>query len=100
MIPSTRFDINAYDHACSPYPWSFNENLDHRTVPICWNMEAVKAPARPSLNGHGKHEAQEPCQNLSGTLEESNKADDAILEWHRDRFLESGDTAAYWALTW
>ncbi len=101
----SHFEINAYDLARSPYPWSFNEYSELRTIPACWTIEAVIAANQPSKNGHGRSNGErtsilQPDQHLAESGDEDNSANEAILEWHRNRFLESGDTAAYWALTW
>ncbi len=98
MNPATIREINAYDHARSPYPWSFNEYSELRTVPDCWTLEAVKA-AKPSSNGHKKPVSTVPDPS-SAAGQENHNDDEAILEWHRNRFMDSFDTAAYWALTW
>jgi hypothetical protein len=100
MNLATIREINAYDHARSPYPWSFNEYSELRTIPTCWTLEAVKATVKPSSNGHGKPVSAVPDSDPSATVQENHNADEAILEWHRNRFLDSIDTTAYWALTW
>ncbi len=105
MTPPLDSQIEAFDQARTPYPLSFNEFSEPRTVPPGWDFSELASPPKPSGNGHVPHPEKLDVSSGSeqGSAEpgpENGGTADTLLEWHQNRYLEPQAVPVYWDLCW
>lgn len=105
MTTTQKSPVEDFDLARTPYPLSFNEYSDPRTVPPGWDPSEVMAPPRPNVNGRPRHTAPSSQSNKPepGSKEPTTAKEETgekLQEWHHSRFLEPNSNSDYWDQCW